>query len=79
MLASQNARVNKRLSQKLSPRVLGLVLPGCVASACLLLCAAAAAEFATANQVASFCRGEGPDTKLLGLAEERLGRVRATQ
>ncbi|CAL1173256.1 unnamed protein product [Cladocopium goreaui] len=73
-LASQNARVNKRLTNKMSASALRLILPACVSSTTLVLCAAAAAELSTASDVVRFCGGSGPDAKLLEIAEQSAGK-----
>eukprot|EP00913_Durusdinium_trenchii_P010070 g9449.t1 len=73
LLSSQNATVNKRLTRKLSPTTLALLLPCCVAASTLILCVAACAEYATASTVTGFCRDDGPDAKVLQFAEQNLG------
>ncbi|CAJ1361008.1 unnamed protein product [Effrenium voratum] len=74
LLVSQNLTVQKRLSIKLSPGALRLVLPVSIAVAAVVLCTAAAAELSTAGTVTNFCRG-GPDSKVLELASETAGKT----
>ncbi|CAK9089672.1 unnamed protein product [Durusdinium trenchii] len=75
LLSSQNATVNKRLTRKLSPTTLALLLPCCVAASTLILCVAACAEYATASTVTGFCRDDGPDAKVLQFAEQTAGKT----